>query len=327
MQISFMVVANTYTMSTVTAPSGDVTVGTVAADPFSVQVLGADGVTPLSGSNVTFSFSNGSAQFVACAVTPCVVVTNAKGIASTGVITASTLGAVTLVATDNALSQSASFTAVAPVVRTLVGEEPQTYVAEGATVAMELDVTAFVNGSVVAGQGVGWTGSQGFVVTGVSSTTDANGDASMQATVGPIAAGVQALASACAWTTVCASFEATGVSAGAWQIAVVSGGQQNVTGAALSAVVAQVTDAAGHPVAGAPVTVGQTARALDLACPTEGRCPLGGVLGTASSAAVSDLNGMVSVTPLVVQGAATVTSMAFSTGTQGFATAQVSSTP
>jgi len=75
------------------------------------------------------------------------------------------------------------------------------------------------------------------------------------------------------------------------------------------------------------VTVGQTARALDVTCPSEGRCPAAPVLASASSVAVSDLNGDVTVTPLVVSGAATMTAMAFSTGTQGFATAQVSSSP
>jgi len=280
----------------------------------------------VSGSNVTFSLANGSAQLAACAATPCVVVTNAKGVASTGVITSSSVGAVTVLAADNAMSQTASFAVVPPIVRSLTAVEPQTYVAAGATVAMELDVMAIQDGSVVV-QPVAWTGSADFVTQGSSSTTDANGHGSVQATLGPIAAGAQGAVSACAWTTVCAQFQATGVSGSVLEVAIASGGLQAVTGAALKPVVALVTDAAGHPVVGVPVTVGQTARALDVACPGQGRCPVGGVLATASSVGVSDLQGMVSVTSLVVQGTATVTSLAFSAGTQGFATAEVSSTP
>lgn len=225
------------------------------------------------------------------------------------------------------MSQMANFMVVPPILRTLVAEEPQTYVGAGATVAMELDVMAIQDGSAVAGQAVAWTGSTDFATQGSSSTTDAKGNGSMQATLGPMAAGAQGTVSACAWTTVCAQFQATGVSGSVLQVAIASGGLQAVTGVALNPVVALVTDDSGHPIVGVPVTVGQTARKLDVVCPSQGRCPVGGVLATASSMVVSDLRGMVSVTPLVVQGTATVTALAFSAGTQGFATAEVSSTP
>ena len=196
--------------------------------------------------------------------------------------------------------------------------EPQTYLAEGATWAAALDVLAAENGGVSAGQVVTWTGAVGVVLSATSATTDAQGRAAAQVVMGPLSGGAHATATACAWTTVCGEFRVTGDSASDWRIAVVSGGQQAATGGAvLSAVEAQVTDGAGHPLAGATVSIGQTVRALDAACPAVGRCPAAAVLASGTSSAVCDKNGNVAVTPMVVAGAATTTAMEFRPGRRG----------
>jgi hypothetical protein len=317
---------------TVVGVPGSVFQGATTASPFVVGVRLADGITPAAGVPVVLSLGagSGSAQFAVCGAAQCSVTTDASGHASS-LVTGTQVGAVTLegtaqLSTGNKMV-SAGLTVLANV-RSVTAAEPSTYVAAGASVAMDLDAAAVQNGSAAVGQSVLWTGAAGFTVSGGSSTTDAAGHASAQGAVGPIAAGSTATASACVWATVCAPFGATGVGASALQIAIVSGGQQAATGgAALSSVVAQVTDGSGHPVAGATVTVGQTARALDVVCPSQGRCPAAPVLATASSAVVSDLNGDVTVAPLVAPGKATMTAIAFSTGTQGFATVQVSSSP
>ncbi len=76
-------------MTLVSAPSGTVAVGTVAAAPFAVRVFLGDGVTPVVGVPVAFMVSAGagmaSAQFGACGAASCVVLTDATGLASTGV--------------------------------------------------------------------------------------------------------------------------------------------------------------------------------------------------------------------------------------------------
>jgi hypothetical protein len=432
--IAFNVVQPAQTMNLVSAPSGNFEAGASIQPPLAVQVVGSDGVTGVSGQNVTFSSTGASASIGACAM-PCVVKTNSKGVASSGAIGVTGLGAVSLTASDNGMSQTANFAVVAvpdvvslagapgsvlngttsatpfavkvtladgvtpaagisvtfslgagsgaavftgcgaasctlmtnsaglvssPVTGTQAGPitleataqlptgpatvsaplvvqanalavtavVPQFYVAAGAAVAETLSLTATAGGSAAAGQAVSWTGGPGFAVSAGSSTTGASGGASVQGNVGPLSGGVSATANGCVWGTVCAQFTATGVSASVWQVAVVGGGNQAVSGATpLNPVVAQVTDAAGHPLPGATVTVGQTVRAYEGSCPPEGRCPAGAVLASGSASAVSDANGKVSVSPMVVQGVATTTSLEFSAGLQGFATAVVSSVP
>ena len=76
--------------------------------------MGADGVTPGANQNVTFSASEPTVKLAGCGVTPCVVVTNAKGIASTGTITGAGPGAVSLTAADNGLAQTANFVMAQP---------------------------------------------------------------------------------------------------------------------------------------------------------------------------------------------------------------------
>ncbi len=82
----------------------------------------------------------------------------------------------------------------------------------------------------------------------------------------------------------------------------------------------QVTDGAGHAVAGAAVRVYQTATAL-VDCPSLGRCPAAPVLASLVTVMSTDADGAVSVQPLVVPGVATRTELLFSAGTSGAASA------
>jgi hypothetical protein len=143
-----------------------------------------------------------------------------------------------------------------------------------------------------------------------------------------VAAKVTAKLTACAWTSVCAEFDGTGVAASSFAISLVSGGGQAVTGTAIPApVVAIVLDSAGHPVAAAPVNIYQTVTALTMDCPDRGRCPAAPVLTSSATVVVSGIDGTVTVPPLTVAGTATQTQIAFSAGTQGFATAVVTVQP
>src|SRR5258705_4549812 len=102
------------TLSLLTAPAGTVIVGQQAAVPFAVQVLQADGVTPVVGEAVTFTATAGAVQFAACGAATCILHTDANGIAST-LVTPQTSGAITLQATGVDGTAVASFPALTPI--------------------------------------------------------------------------------------------------------------------------------------------------------------------------------------------------------------------
>jgi hypothetical protein len=207
---------------------------------------------------------------------------------------------------------------------------PLVYVAGGLTVPV-IEQMSLSNASAWAvGVPVSWTASSGAVAfpSGASSVSGAGGVAVGTAVFGPLAGGVQAIGSACAWTSVCASFAGIGVDASVWAPAVVVGGVQSVTaasGAQLATVAVEVTDGAGHPVVGAPVQVYQAVESYQV-CPARGSCPAPAIYRTSKAALVTDINGLVEIVPQQV-GMAETTVIGVSTGTQGFLTVSLEKTP
>jgi hypothetical protein len=152
--------------------------------------------------------------------------------------------------------------------------------------------------------------------------------AKTQATVGPLAAGGQATASACAWTNVCATFAAKGVDPADWRIEIVSGAGQSVGyDDALAPMVLRVTDTTGDPVAGAIVEIHQTLDAWQGPCSDRGRCPVPPGESAQISSDVSDIDGLVTVPPLQVAGIAEITNIVVATGTQGFVSLSLQKEP
>src|SRR5205085_5306001 len=98
-----------------------------------VQVLQADGVTPVIGEAVTFTTTIGAVQFAACGAATCTLHTDANGIAST-LVTPQTPGDIGLQATGVDGTAIAYFTAITHV-RSATAVQPIEYVAAGATVA------------------------------------------------------------------------------------------------------------------------------------------------------------------------------------------------
>jgi IPT/TIG domain len=305
-------------LNLLSAPSGTVIVSQVASVPFAVQMLGADGVTPVANQPIVFTATGGMVQFGACGAGSCTVMTNALGIAST-TVTPLTTGAIVLSAVGSAGTQAASFTAVVQL-RTATPVQATEYLAEGATVVWTPQITLTDNTASTAGVLVNWQTSSGpIVLSPIQTQASAQGIAETVATTGPLAAGAEAVATGCAWTSVCASFMAYGVAASDLRLVVTSGANQTVNASStLVPVVLLVTDTASHPVAGAVVQVYQTVNEWEATCPARGPCPIAPVYASSSSSAVSDANGMITVTPQQLSGVAGVTNIAAATGTQGF---------
>lgn len=308
--------APTPTLHLIAAPTGTVFLGD--AVPFTVQAIAADGVTPLVNQSITFSVTGGGAIFGACMATTCSMVTDATGMASTTVI-AQAAGNVTLTAAGDAGTQTDGFTAAVRV-RTITALNPAQYVAAGAAVVWAPQVVLADNSSSPVGVSVSWSGASGsMVVTPSVSMTDAQGIAETQATTGPLAAGVQVTAGACAWSSICTDFTAIGVDPSQWQLVVVSGeGQSIAATGTLAPVVLRVTDAAGHPVAGALVEIHQTLDAWQPPCPDHGRCPVPAIYGTSATTAISNADGLITVAPMQLSGVAGVTNIAAAAGPHGF---------
>ena len=234
-------------------------------------------------------------------------------------VTPLTAGAISLSAVGSAGTQVVAFTAVA-LVRTATALQASEYVAEGATVVWTPQLAVTDNSASTTGVLVNWAAMSGPIALTPSQTqVSSQGIAETVATIGPLAAGAQAAASGCAWTTICASFMAYGVAAVDLRLVVVSGAGQIVgAGSTLVPIVLQVTDTAAHPVAGAVVQIYQTVNAWEAACPVRGRCPVAPVNASSVSSNTSDANGMITVTPQQIAGTAGITNIAVATGTQGF---------
>jgi IPT/TIG domain len=314
-------------LNLLTAPSGTVIVSQTASVPFAVQMLAADGVTPVANQPIVVTASSGAVQFGACGARSCTMMTNASGVAST-TVTPLTAGAIVLSAVGSAGVQIASFTAVA-LVRTATPQQASEYIAEGATVVWTPELAVTDNTASTAGVLVNWAAVSGPIVLSPSQTqVSAQGIAETVATIGPLAPSAGAVASGCAWTNICANFTAIGVAAAELRLAVVSGANQIIgAGSTLVPVVLLVTDTASHPVSGAVVQIYQTVSAWEPACPDRGRCPIAPVEASSTSSITSDGNGMVTVTPRQIAGVAGVTNIAAATGTQGFASLSLQEQP
>ena len=322
----FTAVAPADVLLTVSAPTGIVYVGDVAATPFAVRITAADGVTPLAGKPVTFSVTAGSARLGACPASSCVVTTDATGFASTSVSPAAS-GQVTLLASTEAGPATATFTAAVRS-RSIVTPRPVQYIAEGVAVTWNPQVTLSDNSASTSNVLVAWTGSSGIRFSAISSPSNGAGVALGSVTAGPLAAGARATGSVCAWTSICTSVAAQGVSASEWRLTVVSGASQSVSSTGtLATVTLQVVNATGDPVAGVSVQIEQTVNSWEAACPSSGRCPLSSTLASSKSSAISDINGIIRVVPAQISGVPSTTQVAVIAGAAGFATLSLENHP
>ncbi len=131
-------------MRLVSVQQASVYVGDEAPTAFAVQIVGPDGVSPVAGEPVVFSVLSGQAQYGACGGATCTIRTDANGMASTHV-TAAASGTITLAASDGALVQGGTFTAIAQVSSIVVLSAPSGSVNVGMTAQAAFGV--HVNGA------------------------------------------------------------------------------------------------------------------------------------------------------------------------------------
>jgi hypothetical protein len=98
------------TLALVSSPATGSQVGSVAAVPFAVQVLAGYPAHPTGGKSVTMQVTQASAVLTACGQAICTVLSNAAGVASSGVISL-VAGPVTVIAQEGGASLSATFNA------------------------------------------------------------------------------------------------------------------------------------------------------------------------------------------------------------------------
>jgi hypothetical protein len=303
----------------VSAP-GSLETGVTAATPLEVRLLEPDGVTPLAAAPVQIAVSAGAATFGACGGgSTCTLQTNAAGEVQT-TVTGGAPGEVVLSAIDvsGGVSVEAEVMDTNPV-RAVAIAPTTSYVAAGATAAWSVSLTATQDGAAAGGAPIVWTATNGLTLgAGTQTTTDGSGVANAVVQVSGIAAGTDTV-TGCGWSTVCASWTLYSVAAPQWTVAAASGAQQSVeVGTSFAPVQLLVTDEAGHPLQGAPVTIYQTVDAWEGGCPAQGACPASAVLSASKSSGVSDANGFVTVTPLQIAGMPQTVNIAAVTGTQGF---------
>jgi hypothetical protein len=280
----------------IAAPMGAVPIG--VPQPFTVRAINVTSQTAAAGVTVTFTLTQGAAA-LGCGPNLCTVVTGGDGTATLPITPRSTALAQIAASLTNASSVVAEFTGTtAPAIAALT---PNLYVALGAMV--QWPVQALVlggSGAALPGQSVVWTADAGISVVAGKGVSDASGLVSNQLSVGPFAASVSATASAClAGTASCVPFTVTPVHPETAALAAWSGTSQYIFASQTFApVVLRVTDQFGHPLAGANVTLAEMLIGWTEPCPVQGTCPLAPVLGQQIVQMTSDVNGLLSLTPL-----------------------------
>ena len=302
--------------------------GVTAGVPFAVQLLKADGVTPVANASVQFSVGSGTAGFEACAgAATCTLQTDATGMVST-TVAGGAAGRVVLNASEMSGSASVqiALTDVDPA-RAATITNSASYLAAGASGTWTISLGATQDGLAAAGLPVVWTAGAGVTLSSSTTTTDGTGSAAVTVSATEMGTG-SATVTGCVWGIVCSSWTVTAVDASQWRVAVANGASQSVSaGTTLGPVTLSVTDTAGHALQGAAVSVYQTTDGWEGTCSVPGRCASSPVMASAQSSAVSDASGSVTVTPLEVPGLPQVVNIAAVTGTQGFVTVSLPVAP
>src|SRR5581483_3490047 len=282
-------------------------VGGQTSVPFAVEVVAADGITPVGGASVQFS-SSPSVAFSACSgASSCTLVSDLNGTASSYITMLSATASVL-----TAKLAPASYSSPQQVQTTLSGTSssldlslttPPVWIAQGATVTLPIAARVLsagipVNAATLSYQITGGTGS----LSASSVQTDSNGNASVNLQVSSLAASVRVTVCVGPNNSPCQLFNATMVQTSSLKLQPVSGVLQLVVaGQNFQPLSVRVTDSSAppHPVLGATVAFQDSIGRLPGNEPiiwegntTSSQPIMPVILGGAQGTAVSDANGL-----------------------------------
>lgn len=287
----------------VTAPMGTVPMG--VPEPLTVKAIDVASQMPAPGDTVTFAVTEGTAV-LGCGTSTCTMTTSGDGVATLLVTSTSpALAQITASLTDGS-SVMTEFTGTAP--QGIAALTPNLYLTLGATTLWPVQAMVLnPAGAPLGGQTVTWTSESSELTVQASQTpSNAEGVAANEITAGPFSASVAAATNAClAGTSSCVAFTVTPVDPQTAALVARDGTNQYVpAGQEFAPVVLHVTDAFGDSLVGATVLFAQTLYAWTTPCATQGPCPPAPVLGQQTVQESSDINGMVTLTPLSANGQA-----------------------
>jgi hypothetical protein len=301
---------------------------------YHARLLYADSVSPttipLTGASITITgtgFQNGNTvsingvpatvtQWSPTQITAIAPDANTVG-AGTDPVDVQVTDPITNASTD--IAAALTYANIAPIRAVTIPTTPVMYAATGAG-TWNLTALATENGIPAAATDVQWSSSSpSLTLSQAQSTTNAAGSTTTTVATAGLPIGANTI-TACAWSSVCATWTLTGVDPALWAIAVQSNGSQTLTSGQTPAnIVLQVSDGSGHPLQGALVHLHQTDYAWEGDC-TSARCPAAPVLATSQTSAISDANGLVAVTPLITAGQPQTIAIAATAGLNGLAT-------
>ncbi len=286
-------------------------VGTQAANPVSVRVLAADGVTPVSGATIRWSANNGL-QLSACSgASSCSITTDLNGNAATW-LTPATAGVAAITATLAPGAYSSSKSVVTNLNATQSTSDigvlsPYLWIAQGATVAIPLTARVLSNGIPQNNAKVNFTVVSGSgKLSAASAQTNSTGYSTVTLTVTQIAGLVQVSACVAPANAPCQPFYANPIPLAQQNLQPVSGSGQISTGQAFQPVIVRVTDSSTspNPVIGAGVTFlntvlrpgGNTTVGGDGELePNDSAMPV--ILKATQSSVTTDINGLATTVP------------------------------
>ena len=278
-------------------------VGAQAANPVRVQVIAADGVTPVNGATVEWSSSN-ELQLSACgAESTCLITTDQSGYASTW-LTPTTPGVSTITATlaPGAYSPSKSVSATLNATESAsdIGVlSPYLWISQGATTNVPLTARVLSNGAPQTTATVDFTVVNGSAtLSAASAPVNSSGYATITLSLTQMSALVQVSACVAPTNAPCGMFYANAVPLSQQNLQPVAGAGQVSTGQAFQPVVVRITDSSlpPNPVLAAPVAF-QTTVLRPGGTSTTGNPVMPVILSASQSSSATDVNGLASVVP------------------------------
>jgi hypothetical protein len=284
--------------------------GGEAQNPIRVQVLDANGVTPISGASVVLS-AVPAAGFSACGnATTCTVLSDESGEVSTRV-TALSAGTMTI----TAQLAPASYSPPKQIQTTLLAttssldlslSTPSVWVAQGATLDIALAAKVLVNGTGASGRSVNYSITQGAgILSSANSSTNTSGVAAVTLHLAALASEVDVSACVSPQNSPCRIFHIFAVPLSSLRLEPVAGSLQFIAvGKSFQPVTVRTLDTSGDPVRGANVTfqllIGRAAAddsGVSIGDTTIQHHPLPVILSSAKATLVSDANGLTSIQP------------------------------